>query len=43
MTPDTYPDLFFGYGVIWCFVALYLLFLRREQKKLVEQLDSLRK
>jgi CcmD family protein len=40
-TPDTYWDLFFGYGAIWLCVAVFVIKLRMEQRKLIARLDEL--
>ena len=38
--PNTQFDLFLGYTAIWALIALYLVFLRREQSRLRRDLEN---
>ena len=40
-TPDTYPDLFWGYTVLWLLIALLMLRLVKQQSKLHREIDEL--
>ena len=40
-TPDTYWDLFFGYGAIWLLIVFFLFRLQRAQAKLSSRLEEL--
>ncbi len=40
-TPDTYPEMFIGYCVIWGLVVLFCLLMGLKQKRLGDRIRSL--
>ena len=41
-TPDTYGHLFWGYAVLWACMAIYVMTMLREQRRMASELRQLR-